>query len=158
MIIAPRFEGDTHKRVMVIQHDVYRDILWQLYGKAREKYLQAERTLGLKTVPGILIKPQLSYDHRVMQHAHDLIAARFRMLFADRLHPELPFEGQEDDRKRIEKLWKEYWTREVDRLTDIPELTLAIANAIAFENTEVGYEAEEQMHKIIIQEYEGIIT
>jgi len=153
MWVASRFPGDDWTSVMWIQHDMYGPFLWELFDIARRKYIDAERTLGVNTVSGILVKPEDGFDHRVLQDAHDMIAARFRFLNQDRMHPELPFEGQKDDRKRIEGLWRDYWRTEIDRLTNIPLFTKAVVTAIAFQNTDVGYTAENDIKRILYEEY-----
>ncbi len=157
MIIGTAFRGDHEYRVMGVQHDIYPGRVSYLLHTARQVYLKAEAILGISTVPGILVPDADSFDHRVLQNMHDIIAASFRYYRANRLHPELPFPGQEDDTKRIERLWDDYYTSEVRELMQSePHLARAVVVAIAFENTDIGYAAEDTGQTILLNRYADI--
>ncbi len=157
MISGTAFRGDHWYRVMGIQHDTYGGHVGFLLDTARRVYLKAETLLGVSTVPGILVEADDGFDHRVLQNMHDIIAASFRFYRANRLHPELPFPGQEDDTRRIEALWNEYYTDEVRELMQSePHLARAVVVAVAFQNTDIGYAAEDQGSAILLNHYADI--
>ena len=154
MIIGSRFQGDIWHRVMGFQHDLYSRLVAYLFEAARTVYLRAEAVLGLTTVPGMLAAPENAVDHRVLQELHDLIAAKFRYTYEDHLHPHLPFPGWENDQARIENLWRTFYFAEVDRLvSESPTFVRSVVVAIAFQNTEVGYAAEERARARLLDEY-----
>ena len=153
MIVGSCFKGDTNKWVMNLQHDVYRKILPILLDIAHRKIRAAEKLLNIATVPGTILNNERSFDHRVLQFTHDAIAASFRFECADQLHSQLPLFGEEDERTRVLRLWREYFTTEVNRLTESPEFTRAVVTAVAFTNTDEGNTAEDQLFHFIKQEY-----
>ena len=114
MIVGSCFKGDTNKWVMNLQHDVYRIILPILLDIAHRKIRAAEKLLNIATVPGTILNNERSFDHRVLQFTHDAIAASFRFECADQLHSQLPLFGEEDERTRILRLWREYFTPVID--------------------------------------------
>lgn len=153
MMVGSMFKGDIWVRVMLIQHDYYMQQVFHIFDAARSVYLQAERVLGVNTVPGLLAVEETSVDHRVLQDLHDLIAAHFRYVEEREFHPQLPFAGQEDDTLRIKSLWVRWYHQEIRRLAQIPEYARAVVVAVAFENTEVGREGERVARGILLNQY-----
>lgn len=152
MIVCPRFRDDIYYWVMDLQHDVYSTILPHLVDIAHRKMIKAEELLNVSMESSTVLKTMEGFDHRTLQHTHDMIAASFRFKRADRLHPELPF-SNEDEKTRVLKLWREYFMEEVDRLTEFPAFTRAIIAAVAFGGTSKGVQAENFLYSFVQMEY-----
>lgn len=80
MIIGDFFDNDPIW-IQKLQHDLYWGIVARPFFIAREKYLNAEKILGINTQLGEDCRAIDSIDHRVLQGFHDIIAARFRYDF-----------------------------------------------------------------------------
>lgn len=153
MIVSSCFTGDSNKWVMNLQHDVYWDILPVLLDIAHRKVRKAEALLNVAAVPSTILNHENYFDHRVLQLTHDAIAACFRFQLADQLHPQLPLFGQVDEKTRVLKMWRDFFTAEVDRLTEFPAFTRDVVTAVAFENTDEGYKAEDRLYYFVKNEY-----
>lgn len=77
MIYVEWFENDP-MWIRDIQGKVYWEYIAYPYHLAKEKYLEAERILGIETEIGAKCKVIEGGDHRFLQHFHDAIAAKFR--------------------------------------------------------------------------------
>jgi hypothetical protein len=82
-----------------------------------------------------------TFDHRLLQTPHDLLAAVWRFRMA-RTHPVLPFEEPEAWRRTTEDAWLGWLSDEIGRWRYInPFLIRATASALAIEMPE-DYEAD----------------
>jgi len=129
MILGSYFLGDDNVVVQRIQEDCCGDRLCDLWRGARDRYLAAERTLGIDTELGKAARTARSFDHRTLQCLHDLVAASFRCRHAERLQPDLP--GLLSDlsyEERITVDWIRYFAAECEALAefypDFPRLVL----------------------------------
>lgn len=145
MIVAPLFPGDVNRELMAVQHDVYWEIVGKLYVSARDLYLRSVRVDGVQTeLAQQVAAREGGIDHRVLQHAHDLIAGHFRQIRPELLQPELASVAS-GHRARLERQWREYYGGEVERLAREPLVCQAVVTAIAYTNSDQGYRAEEDL-------------
>jgi hypothetical protein len=79
MIVCPMFEGDDHEALQWQQHDAYGQALSIIVNEAKSRLDAAERLVG-KTPLGDEVRLN-RWDHHVLQDAHDLIAALWRLRF-----------------------------------------------------------------------------
>ena len=152
MIISYCFKGDNYKNVKYVQHDVYETALWQIFEQARSLYLQSSKILNIATDVSEAIAHIISFDHRVLQATHDLIAAYFRYVQEDDFYPDL-FEQKLTEEKRIEKLWFQWLDNHLNILLEEPAIVRAICTAVAFQNTERSYQAEDLLHVLLKERY-----
>lgn len=130
---------------MQLQHDLYWEILPWLYMCPRYRYMAAVRLTGCTTDLSDLLRGRYGFDHRVLQEAHDKIAVYYRYAHDNGGQMTLPFDGLSYE-DRLERSWREYWSREVTRLTELDnEFVLAVLTAVAHQNTSTGYEAEKSL-------------
>ena len=153
MIVGSCFPGDIHTHVMLIQEDMYGVCLGKLFDSAARRYKYAESVLMSATVPGVLAPPRVNFDHRVLQAAHDLIAARFRFLHSEELHPVLPVNPELTETGRIQIMWLKFCEAEVERLVECSDFARAVVLAVAYENTKRGYEAEDTLRNFLEVQY-----
>lgn len=152
MWVGAEFRGDEDKELMEIQHDLYGEALGYLFCEAREEFLRAERMLDERTMLGLAIENERSFDHRVLQDAHDLIAAEFRYQRADLPQPPLPFDS-DTERNRLEEHWRSFVRDEAKQLAREPETCRAILMTVAYQNTEIGYQAEDTLEALLVERY-----
>lgn len=164
MMVGSEFAGDSNETLKMIQHDLYGALSGYLYHYARERYLKAIGLVGVETELSRILEekepirysPQgrgfWDFDHRVLQDAHDHIAAYFRFAHDDRGQRALLFEGQKDEEVLSQK-WSEFFHKESRELAEIEATNLAILGAVAFQNTEQGYRCEKQLREALRQRY-----
>ncbi|WP_333896557.1 hypothetical protein [Brevundimonas aurantiaca] len=90
MIVGSMFEGDDHAALQLQQHDAYGQALSIIVNEAKRRLQLAERLIG-KTALGDEVRLD-RWDHHVLQDAHDLIAALWRLRFGH-TQPPLPLSG-----------------------------------------------------------------
>lgn len=155
MIIAPVFDGDNDIVLQREQHDCYGEALGIISFGCLRHYQSALLILG-KSEPLLaekISKVRNSFDHRVLQAAHDYLAGYWRWLH-NRHEPFL--EGLEPN--AIED-WKKWLAHEVDDWASFaPELVRYTANALLEQNTPKGYEAEELLLAALKERYHEMIT
>lgn len=90
MIFCSMFEGDDYEALQWQQHDAYGQALSVIVNEAKTRLDMAERLVG-KTALGDEVRLD-RWDHHVLQDAHDLIAALWRLRFGH-TQPPLPLRG-----------------------------------------------------------------
>ena len=152
MIVGDSFAGDTNVKLMWIQHDLYRELVVYLFTQARERYSAAVRLVGVNTELRLRVATVEGFDHRVLQGAHDKIAAYYRFAHDPRGQMPLPFDGLPYEEYLIGR-WCSFFSQEVRRLVEIDEVSIAIITAVAYENTPRGYQAEDLLMEILTGRY-----
>jgi hypothetical protein len=142
MLVAPAFDGDDNEVLQLVQYHMYLDSVGRISAAAREALTEYERTIGRPTRAGAILKEQLSVDHRVLQLAHDFIAAEFRSFRKD-LHPRPRWRSEEAYKYLLAVEWHAWLMSQVDRHMRDDRLVRELCNAMAFANTPTGREAEE---------------
>lgn len=137
MIVAGRFAGDDADNVMRAQHDVYGAALAIIHDAVLRRWRDAQAILACEA-EGFAGLARDSFDHRVAQDAHDLMAAIWRA--QRRIYdPQLPFDGKSPSSLMEDWLnWLRAFMADCDAT-----LARHLGRAIAFENTPAGYEAED---------------
>ncbi len=90
MIVGAMFDGDDYEGLQLQQHDAYAQALSIIVNEAKRRLDLAERLVG-PTALGNEVRLD-RWDHHVLQDAHDLIAALWRLRFGH-TQPPLPLGG-----------------------------------------------------------------
>lgn len=157
MIVSSVFPGDMNEPLMLIQHDLYWSLIGFLYTCAKQRYLEAIHLTGVETELSRRIKDKPSFDHRVLQDAHDTIAAYFRFAHDDGGQMPLFSEGRTYE-ENLRKTWSEFWYTEVRRLVSFDPIVIAILTATAYENSDPGYAAETHLRQLLREQYGNFAT
>ena len=172
MWVGQNFAEDTNDTLKVVQHDLWfhRDGAHLEYGShntsscgfifgyARDIYLQKWKAGPLFYPEIVGLKEKSSFDHRVLQYAHDLMAAYYRWLVRHEDVPALANTPQLYRRYLLER-WVHYIQLEMNDLADSSDDAIeAIVTAVVYENTEKGYKAEDKLCECLTQRYKGPFT
>ena len=124
-----------------LQHDQYSSYVSELFLATKKKFIQADAILNANLK--ITASPKLieHFDHRVLQDAHDIIAATYRYRFDDGLQGDL-FQSDEDPRKRYLAGWAEWFFAELETLVNYPDFVRSVVECVVFANTQIGRIAE----------------
>jgi hypothetical protein len=152
MIVGKSFDGDDNIILSRLQHDVYSEMLGQIFKSARDRYLTAASLVGVEDELSQRLNGMWGFDHRTLQTAHDRIAAYFRFQSPDSAQLRL---GEDDVqyRDRLTREWREFLGGEVGELAQHDEYVRAVCTAAAFGNTEPGYTAEEKLDQFLTRRY-----
>ena len=154
MIIGTCYRGDENLDLQRVQHDCYGRMIGLLVAAGRDRYLEAQRTVGLWDE----IRDRLSrlnhFDHRVVQTVHDMIAANYR--FSQDDFGQLPL-GEMSYEEVALAQWQNYFEEEIEYLVAEPEFIQPFVKAVAYENSDHGCEAEKQMQRFLARRYTQMI-
>lgn len=139
MWTGSKFFNDKNKRVMDIQFEYYRNIIFELV-KLSIDYQKTKNLAQDNNITKIITKID-SYDHRVIQGTHDLLAAVYR------------FEEKKSNLDKIEDITiKENWELWMKKWLSLNlDVVKQIIISISFENSELGYKAERKAESLIIR-------
>ena len=152
MYVFPFFEGDVDMEVAWKQHDVYPQALRVIVSRCN-LYAEFAR-LALNDTDHPEWGTIESFNHRTLQHAHDLLAAvwRFRHDFRQLA---LPFVRKEplDEAPR---LWLDWLRREVAGWIRYPDRVRLVQLILTNQNERRGHMAEAQLSLNIIDGFTDV--
>jgi len=152
MIVGICFAGDRNDKLKWIQHDLYDKLMVRLFTYSKARYYTAVRVLGVETELRRRVSSIKSFDHRVLQEAHDKIAAYYRFAHDPRGQMPLPFDGLSYE-EYLMRGWCMFFDGEVERLVEMDEVPRTILTAVAYQNTPVGYQSEDRLMAILTESY-----
>lgn len=155
MWVGIEFPGDTNTTLRAVQFRMYGEMLWLLYRRARERYLEASQLLQVVPELARELRQKDAFDHRTLQVAHDLIAAWFRF-HGDRRQLRLG-ETPEKYADRMAEDWRAFFESEITNLTGEDEFTRDILLTTAFANTHRGYAAERRLQTWLSRRYSEML-
>lgn len=119
MIVGRMFDGDDYEALQLQQHDAYEQALSIIVSEARRRLDRAEALVG-ETALGNEVRLG-RFDHHVIQDAHDLLAAQWRLSYGH-LQPPLPLSGMHVEAFATQWLeWLDQYVRGMgdDRMRDV---------------------------------------
>lgn len=167
MFVGPSFFDDRNLTLMWVQHD-----LWFKIGKSwieNDDYAlsscfyifsMARKAIMFYTDSNPLFFPERdklisinNFDHRVLQNAHDQIAAYYRWCNSS-VKPPVFVGEMKDYQDFLHEIWVAYLRYEIAQLT-FRNLQFAemIVRAVLFENTPQGYAEEDKITIILEKRY-----
>ena len=152
MWVGDEFPNDNNQALKNVQFDLYGALMGYLYSYARERYLNAVRLVGIDTELAAIVRDKQSFDHRVLQDAHDRIAAFYRFAHDDggQLGLGMDFQKYED---ALREKWSSFLHEETRSLAQNDAINLAILGAAAYQNTEQGYAHEGRLLELLRERY-----
>ena len=149
MYVVPCFEGDEDMEVAWKQRDVYSEALWIIVC-ACDRYTEFARSL-LNDTAHLEWGTHDRFDHRTLQHAHDLLAAvwRWRNDFRQTTFPFAAKKSLDD----VQALWLDWLRQEITGWIDYPHRVRWVQLILANQNKPLGNIAEKQLALDIIDSY-----
>jgi len=152
MLLGSRFPGDTSLWVMNLQHDSYVDTLITFADSVVERGLYAEHLLGLLTSDiGDFcrhFRSRKAFDYRILESAHDDIAANFRFRFH-----RWPLFAQPGDPVETLAAWQAYAIEEFQLHMNGIRFATGCFDALRFPNLPRGFAGESAMQNVLHQRY-----
>lgn len=150
MILFRVFPGDDDQLLKDVQWEEYGEHVGVLCSSVAEAYARAEDTVQQGTMLGKLIRQRKTFDHRVLQGAHDRIAAGYRKCFA----PAKAEEADTPERKeRLRGEWLAGFRAQLRDLCEQPEFTRNAVIAVLQQNNGVGLRAEHALKDLLVGHY-----
>ena len=146
--MGARFPGDENETLQLIQHRLYWELLFDLYECSRRQLIRAADLLDHETELTSRLREIRRFDHRTLQDAHDMIAAYYRFAYDPRGQIPLFLDGMSYE-QYLETEWREWYSSEVVSLSENDDVARSITLAVAYENTEIGYVAEDRLKALL---------
>lgn len=144
MIVGNYFKGDYFDILKWVQHDCYNQSVMKIFHMAKKRFVRAQRIVGIETDLYNLIKEKTSFDHRLLQPFHDVIAAFYRYKRPSLSKISISDYKKYDYKQILAKEWNGFLQKELNRIfNEEKTLIRAIVKAVAFQNTQKGYNAED---------------
>lgn len=150
MIVFDVFKGDSNDLLKEVQHELYWKNVVAIYNAARSMLILADDILDTR-LP-IVEKARVidRFDHRVLQDAHDIMAASYRHCCDDGKQQEL---FHPDMRERYRSKWCSWFKHELEVLVKYPRFVRSVIDCVVYSNSPIGYTAEHSVCEILISHY-----
>ncbi|CAM5195708.1 hypothetical protein [Alishewanella longhuensis] len=152
MIVGYVFENDINDLLKGIQHDSYPQSVTKIFLSCRRAMSKAEAILGIFIDDVEKARDIVNFDHRVLQDAHDIIAAAYRYKFDDGGQLKLG-ESIEEQSHRYLSGWGNWLEQELDELTGYRRFAHSVIESVIYKNTDKGYKAEHSIADILLTHY-----
>lgn len=152
MIVGTSYPSDDNEQLKHVQHEMYWQLVPQLFATARAELLRADEILDTKVLIAEKVRSIKHLDHRVLQDAHDIMAAAFRYRYDDGGQLNLLETDAERD-ERYRAVWLEWFETELAALAKIPRFVRSTVQAVVLANTELGYVAERDVGELLVSRY-----
>lgn len=153
MIVGTSYPSDDNNQLKDVQHELYWRLVPRLFAAARAELLRAEEILETQVVIAEKARAIESVDHRVLQDAHDIMAAAFRHGHDDGSQLRL-LETEAERGERYRAAWLEWFETELAALAKIPRFVRSTVQAVVLANTELGFSAERDIGELLVSRYE----
>jgi len=157
LFVGDEFSGDDNKLLKYAQQAAYGHLVGFLYHYARERYLRAARLLKVESPLFLIVRDKSSFDHRALQDAHDRIAAHYRFTHMDAAQSSLGLD-QKTHEETLTQRWTEFFEAETQRLAESDDVNIAILEAVAYQNSEIGMASERRLFEQLKREYGDFST
>ncbi len=152
MIICEVYPSDNNKLLKRAQDELYLKSVGEIFSAARTKFVQADAILNANLQITETAKGINGFDHKALQDAHDIIAATYRYRFDDGLQRDL-FEPDYNLCEHYKVKWSQWFFQELEVLTHYPKFVRSVVECVVFENTQLGYMAENSVCDVLITHY-----
>jgi len=152
MIIARAYPSDDNDLLKNMQHGLYSRHVCELFNAARRAMVWADAILGADLLVAEKARAVERFDHRVLQDAHDIMAAAFRHKCDDGGQHCL-LEGECDVAERYRPMWIAWFTAELETLAKSPRFVRSVVQTVLLANTELGYAAERDVCDLLITHF-----
>lgn len=150
MIVSEDFEGDNNFKLKDVQHGLYGHVQSRVLQACSETLRLAAELFDLDLEYVERLRNLKGFDHRVLQDMHDLLAASYRF---KEVQGSLPLLDRWKSQSEYETEWLDWIEKELATLLKIPDFVRSVANAAIFQNSTVGYLAEDQVRRLLMDRY-----
>lgn len=152
MIIGRAYPSDDNELLQNAQHDLYSRHVFELFDAARKAMVWAADVLSADLLVAEEARTAERFDHRVLQDAHDIMAAAFRHKcdLGDRNHL---LEGERDLGEHYRLAWPRWFTAELKTLAKSLRFVQSVLQTVLLANTELGYAAERDVCDLLITRF-----
>ena len=149
MMVFNVYQDDNNQVLKLVQHAHYGGKVTHMFRQAKLRFILADMILqaNLPIIKEIRAIEQL--DHRVLQDAHDIIAATYRYRHDDGGQLNLFRQDQKLEDYYASK-WTQWYEDKITELLESSEFVRFVVLAVLHTNTKNGYEYEHRLCDFLI--------
>lgn len=151
MIVCDYFPEDGNELLKNVQHDEYSNSVLKIFQAARGVFVEATQRLDVGQAIAERVLAVKSFDHRVLQNAHDIIAAFFRC-HLDAGCPDLP---EVEQSAAYLDYWREWLDEILEDLMCHEEIVRGVLHSVIFTGEKIGATAEYQLCELLALFFDG---
>ena len=144
MMVFNVYEHDTNEVLKCAQHDCYDGKVSHMFEQTKRRFIQADVILQTNLPIIKEIRAIERIDHRVLQDAHDIIAAAYRYDCDDGGQLNL-FRQDKNSREDHIRKWTQWYEDKITELLENPAFVRFVVLAVLHTNTKTGYEFEHRL-------------
>ena len=152
MIVSSAYSGDNNELLKNVQHEAYSKNVLLIFTTARSALIRNESLARANLLLIDKLRSIDRIDHRVLQNAHDILAATYRYECQKNGETcDLP-----DQEKRLFYLsnWNAWYEGQVSLITSLkPQYVRAVLESVVFVNSIMGTFAEEEACRTLVNFY-----
>ncbi len=152
VILSNVYKNDCNRLLKDVQHDEYPRSICGIFKSARDGLIRADAILGSNLLITEKARKVQTFDHRVLQDAHDIMAATFRYHHDDGGQLRLD-EDPEHQRLRYLRTWTNWLNKQLEELVHYPQFVRSTVECIVFPNTVMGYMAENRLCDVLLTHF-----
>jgi hypothetical protein len=152
MIMGSSYPGDNDMSVMRVQFETFGELVGFLFGYARERYLAAVRLIGKIDDVSVTIQAVTEFDRKVLEAAHDRIAAYFRLTHPTLGATQQPVAGS-TAKDEISRKWRAYFHTEARQLAEDDHAARAVLKAVVLAGTDTGRDYQGVLLDVLNERY-----
>ena len=142
MIIGHVYRGDDNDILKWLQHEEYRGKTCEMFHAARIRLHRADLLLEGNLAITKQANRIRSIDHRILQDAHDILAALYRVEWDDGCQLRINETPEQQDERYV-KHWNQWFEDKVNEVCDNNyRFIRAVIQSVVFDRTKIGYMAE----------------
>lgn len=155
MIVSRVYLGDENEILKQVQYDEDDRNIGRIFSSARAELAHVDAILDANLLITDTALAVERFDHRVLQGAHDIIAAAFRYHNDDGGQLRL-FEDADTQRTRYVHEWNEWLEKQLLCFLRHPPFVRSVVECVIFANNVIGYMAEDRLCDFLLTHYNAI--
>lgn len=152
MIIKRVFQNDDNRLLKDVQHDEYMRSVVRIFNAARAELAHADAIIGSNLLIVEKARATTAFDHRVLQDAHDIMAAAYRYRHDDGGQMQL-FGDPDKQKDEYLRAWVDWLSEQLTELIRSPQFVRSVVECVIFANSVMGHAAEARLGDFLLEHY-----
>jgi len=155
-IVTQNYKNDD-KLLINLQEISYLHNINIMFFRAKSKYVNAIKLVGVETDLYINLKEINRFDYLTFKDAYNLIALYFRNNNPKSRYLDLNFNYKTDiltnHKKILSKKWNNFWDKQLNIILENNQIVISILESVAYFDSEVGQNANKRLTRLLSYRY-----
>lgn len=155
-IITPKYKSDDNLLIS-LQEKSYRQNINLMFFKAKIKYVNAIKLVGVETDLYLKLKEVNRFNHLIFKNAYNLIASFFRINNPKSRYLNLNFDYNNDvitnHKKMLSNKWDKFWDKQMNIFLENNQIVISILESVVYCNSEIGNNSMKRLIRLLSYRY-----